>query len=120
MFLFRLGDNSVEQEFFELLSDKVDSSKLKSLVGYFGSDIYLILSIFEGQYVHFPSYKVLRNIELMSHILKRMRVKESELTSDELRSLGQSLGEDFSKINRLYHKLKEMNLTGEDQNGEKE
>lgn len=65
-----------EQVFIESLDRRLGSDVIKPLFAYFGRDIYLILSILNGTYKHFPSLKSLRSLALSSRIYTQMQRKK--------------------------------------------
>ena len=65
MVLFGKMEEKFTSEFLVLLEERLGREVVRPLYSYFGDDLFLILSLFEGmQRVNFPSLKVLRQMQL--------------------------------------------------------
>ena len=108
MVLFNRPPDNLEKLFLAALDKKVGGEIVKPLYAHFGIDLYLILSILNGQYKHFPSLKVLRSLLLQCDIFNRVETKKASNDGDSDRALNETayeLGISVKKAQQLYDRF---------------
>lgn len=114
MVLFKVPSEKIESLFLEALDKKVGGGVIKPLFSYFGEDLYLILSILNGTYKHFPSLKVLKSLliqcELYDQVQKKMVKNLSK--EDALIESAFEIGLSVKKAQQLYERFsQQLNLS---------
>lgn len=110
MILFNRVSKKLEPVFLEALDKRVGGNIIKPLFSHFGEDLYLLLSILEGTYKHFPSLKVLRSLLLQCQIYtlyieKKNRKLEEDRIWDEI---SYEVGKSKKKVVELYDRFTEQ------------
>lgn len=107
MLLFGRVPDHLEKVFIDTLDKRVGGEVIKPLFSHFGSDLYLILSVLNGTYKHFPSLKVLKSLLLQCDIYFRVNKKKEEGIELEraVEEIAYDLGISSRKVSVLYERF---------------